>query len=99
MAERNADLTEWEEHLRQEVEADETIGDTQKTQIVLARRGQGIFKENVRKLEKRCRITGVERLEHLRASHPCRYRLARQLHDRRPKWGRDHVGWRLADYR
>jgi hypothetical protein len=37
--------------------------------VILARRGQGIFKENVRKLEKRCRITGVERLEHLRASH------------------------------
>ena len=45
------------------------MDNTEKTQIVLARRGQGIFKENVRKLEKRCRITGVERLEHLRASH------------------------------
>ena len=67
--ERKADLAEWEEHLRQEVEADVTIGDTEKAQIVLARRGQGIFKENVRKLERRCRITGVERLEHLRASH------------------------------
>jgi putative restriction endonuclease len=69
VTERRADLAEWEEHLRQEVEADATIGDTEKTQIVLARRGQGIFKENVRKLEKRCRITGVERLVHLRASH------------------------------
>jgi putative restriction endonuclease len=69
VTERKADLAEWEEHLRQEVEADATIADTQKTQIVLARRGQGIFKENVRKLEKRCRVTGVERLEHLRASH------------------------------
>jgi len=69
VTERRADLAEWEEHPRQEVEADATIGDTEKTQIVLARRGQGIFKENVRKLEKRCRITGVERLVHLRASH------------------------------
>lgn len=69
VTERKAGLAEWEEHLRKEVEADATIGDTEKTQIVLARRGQGIFKENVRKLEQRCRITGVERLEHLRASH------------------------------
>jgi hypothetical protein len=69
VTERKADLAEWEEHLRQEVEADATIGDTEKAQIVLARRGQGIFKENVRKLENRCRVTGVERLEHLRASH------------------------------
>ncbi|HUK34771.1 MAG TPA: hypothetical protein VLV86_12700 [Vicinamibacterales bacterium] len=38
-----------------------TIGDTEKAQIVLARRGQGIFKENVSKFEKRCRIAGVER--------------------------------------
>jgi predicted restriction endonuclease len=66
---QKADLAKWEEHLRQEVEADITIGDTEKPQIVLARRGQGIFKENVSKLEKRCRITGVERLEHPRASH------------------------------
>jgi hypothetical protein len=69
VTERKADLAEWEEHLRQEVEDDKTIGDTEKAQIVLARRGQGIFKENVRKLEERCRITGVERVEHLRASH------------------------------
>jgi len=69
VTDRKADLAEWEEHLRQEVDADATIGDTEKTQIVLARRGQGIFKENVRKLERRCRITGVDRLEHLRASH------------------------------
>ena len=34
-----------------------------------ARRGQGQFKRNVRKIEKKCRITGVERLEHLIASH------------------------------
>jgi len=45
--------TEWEEHVRQEVEADTTIGDTEKTQIVLALRGQEVFTENVRKLEER----------------------------------------------
>ena len=62
-------LTEWEEFLRAQVERDKTITETEKQQIVLARRGQGRFKENVRRIERRCRITGVERIEHLRASH------------------------------
>ena len=62
-------LTEWEEHLRSEVDNDSRLDQTEKLQIVLARRGQGLFKENVRRIEQHCRITGVERLEHLRASH------------------------------
>jgi hypothetical protein len=36
VTERKVDLAEWEEHLRQEVEADLMVGDTEKTQIVLA---------------------------------------------------------------
>ena len=35
----------------------------------MARRGQGLFKRNVASIERRCRITGVERIEHLVASH------------------------------
>lgn len=45
------------------------IGETTKEQLVKARRGQGIFKTNVRLNEKACRITGVTDLQHLRASH------------------------------
>ena len=45
------------------------IGDTTKKQLVKSRRGQGIFKANVRLNEKRCRVTGVTDLKHLRASH------------------------------
>jgi hypothetical protein len=37
--------------------------------LILARRGQGLFKQRVRQVEVRCRITGVDRIEHLRASH------------------------------
>lgn len=62
-------LVEWEEHLRHEIETDDGIADTEKAQIILARRGQGRFKEAVRRLEGRCRVTKVARLEHLRASH------------------------------
>lgn len=37
--------------------------------IVLARRGQWLFKARVMRIEHACRITGVSREEHLRASH------------------------------
>lgn len=46
-----------------------TMGELQKQQLVLARRGQGIFKHNVRLVESRCRLTGLARARHLRASH------------------------------
>lgn len=36
---------------------------------MLARRGQGLFRQRVQKVESRCRVTRVDRLEHLRASH------------------------------
>lgn len=45
------------------------IGATTKDQLVKSRRGQGIFKANVRLNEKGCRVTGVTDLRHLRASH------------------------------
>lgn len=44
-------------------------GSTEREAIVLARRGQGTFKANVMRIERACRITGVTREEHLRASH------------------------------
>lgn len=45
------------------------IGETQKTQLVQARRGQGIFKANVRLNESACRVTGITDLSLLIASH------------------------------
>lgn len=45
------------------------IGATEKEQLVKSRRGQGIFKTNVRLNEKGCRVTGVTDSAHLRASH------------------------------
>ena len=60
---------EWEEYLRQQVELDETITETEKRSLIYSRVGQGKFKDNVNMLESRCRITKVDKLEHLRASH------------------------------
>ncbi len=62
-------LAEWEEHLIHVVEHDTSIADTVRSQLILARRGQGRFKKAVRHHESLCRVTKVSRLEHLRASH------------------------------
>ena len=61
----------WEEELTRQIRDTPTLVETQKSALILARRGQGIFKSNVLAIENRCRITGVDQLEHLRASH-CR---------------------------
>ncbi len=45
------------------------IGATTKDQLVKSRRGQGVFKANVRLNETKCRVTGVADPQHLRASH------------------------------
>jgi len=62
-------LAEWEEHLRAKIETDTAIPETTREQLVLARRGQGRFREAVSRIETHCRITGVNRPEHLIASH------------------------------
>lgn len=62
-------LVEWEEHQLRVIADDETMPETMRSAIVMARRGQGLFKKNVLKLESRCRVTQVDKIEHLRASH------------------------------
>ena len=62
-------LVEWEEHALSQVQADTALPETDRLDIVLARRGQGLFKTRVMRIEHACRITGVNREEHLRASH------------------------------
>lgn len=62
-------LVEWEEHEMNRLRTDANIPDTTRKAVVLARRGQGLFKQRVMQIERACRITGVIREEHLRASH------------------------------
>lgn len=59
----------WEEHLEDQIRSDPDLDATQREALVLARRGQGRFRAAVQALESRCRVTGVDRPEHLRASH------------------------------
>ncbi|TAH34393.1 MAG: HNH endonuclease [Planctomycetota bacterium] len=62
-------LVQWEEHELARIRDDPSIAETEREAVVLARRGQGLFKERVLRIEHACRITGVDRIEHLRASH------------------------------
>lgn len=63
------DLEMWETRLEQHIEKDVAISETDRTAIVRARRGQGLFRDRVAQIEKRCRITGVDNPAHLVASH------------------------------
>jgi predicted restriction endonuclease len=63
------DLDVWEHRLEEQVEADTSVQETDREAIVRARRGQGLFKQRVMRIERSCRITGVNNLSHLLASH------------------------------
>jgi hypothetical protein len=62
-------LVEWEIHEMEQVISDQTIPETTRQAVVMARRGQGLFKQNVQRIESHCRVTQVDQIEHLRASH------------------------------
>ena len=63
------DLDVWERKLEEQVETDASVKETDRDAIVRARRGQGLFKQRVMRIETHCRITGVDNLSHLLASH------------------------------
>jgi putative restriction endonuclease len=63
------DLDSWERKIEQEVASNSTIPETDRLALVRARKGQGLFKERVSKIESRCRITGVDNPVHLIGSH------------------------------
>ena len=62
-------LEDWERREESRILTAEEIPDTERQALVQARRGQGLFRTNVRQVEKACRVTRVERPEHLIASH------------------------------
>lgn len=63
------DVSQWEDHLLDSIGRDDALQETQRQAIILARRGQGLFRQRVTEVERRCRVTGVSNPEHLRASH------------------------------
>jgi len=52
-----------------EIRSRQMEGELEKIQLVKARRGQGLFRANVRLYESECRVTHVRSIRHLRASH------------------------------
>jgi putative restriction endonuclease len=58
-----------EDAAQRQIEEDAGLTDTQKEQLVLARKGQGLFRSRVIELEPRCRLTGVDTPVLLIASH------------------------------
>ncbi len=63
------DLDVWESRLEQQIETDGSVKETDREAIVRARRGQGLFKQRVMRIETRCRLTGVDNPSYLVASH------------------------------
>lgn len=63
------DIEEWERRIEVAIDSNAAIPQTERVALVQARRGQGLFRDNVRSVEHACRITQVERMEHLIASH------------------------------
>jgi hypothetical protein len=62
-------LDEWERRVEAAIRADLDLSDTEREALVQARRGQGVFRTNVQAIERACRVTRVDRREHLIASH------------------------------
>lgn len=58
-----------DDHHESELQNKTELSETDKSQLIKARRGQGVFKTRVSLVEKNCRITGVSAPQHLRASH------------------------------
>ena len=62
-------IKEWEDRIENHLNSSEDVLETEKESLIKARRGQGKYRELVLLREPRCRITLVDKPEHLIASH------------------------------
>ncbi|MCP5130185.1 MAG: HNH endonuclease [Pseudomonadales bacterium] len=62
-------LVDWENRVEEQIATDDTIEETERSALVLARRGQGKYRDRLLNLERACRVTRVDRPNHLIASH------------------------------
>lgn len=63
------DLDVWEGKIEEQLATDSSVQETDREAIIRARRGQGLFKVRVARIEHHCRVTGVSNMTHLVASH------------------------------
>lgn len=66
-AQINIDL--WEDFIEEQINQSADISDTTRETLVKSRRGQGKYRKALLTLESACRVTGVDKPEHLIASH------------------------------
>lgn len=59
----------WENLAESRILEDHTISETEKSALVQSRRGQGRYRNKLMTFEQACRITGVDKPNHLIASH------------------------------
>lgn len=78
---QDEDVRSWESHEEAQVEQAAELPETEREALIQARVGQGLFRENVFRIENRCRVTGVTDPAHLRASHTKPWRSS--SHDER----------------
>ena len=88
------EVLEWEDHISHEIQNDAGLDETERSSIVIARRGQGQFKRNVQLIEVGCRITGVQKIEHLVASHCKPWRDCETNTERLDGENGVHFGWK-----
>lgn len=67
--EPNHQIEQWEDYVESTIRERSDLEGTEVESLVRSRRGQGKFRENVIMLEKKCRVTKVDNVEHLVASH------------------------------
>ncbi len=65
----NIHIQEWEDRIEKTLLEEVGIDETERESIIRARRGQGKFRELLLFRERSCRVKGVEKHEHLIASH------------------------------
>ena len=58
-----------EDAIERRIEVDLTLDDTMRKSLIAARRGQGVFRSNIEKVEGACRLTGITTPTLLKASH------------------------------
>ena len=71
-----------ENAVQQVISDDRELTSTEKTQLVLARKGQGIFRRNLFQIEGACRLTSIESKHLLIASHIKPWRLCSSAQER-----------------
>lgn len=69
-------IAKLEARLESYIENSQDIEETEKEQVIKARRGQGLFRDNVQLFEKACRVTGINQTQFLIASHIKPWRVA-----------------------